>query len=89
MVNRGQQLRMERRVERLFTSSCGKPIANYEKELKALGFTQTGGDLLALQFENPASELMVEIFLDRSRCLHSYQVLTFPERDARQRKFRW
>lgn len=89
MVNRGQQLRVERKVERLFTSSCGRPVAAYLRKLEELGFTQTAGDPAALQFENPSSELFVEIQLDPDGCVHSYQVLTFPERNARQQKVRW
>lgn len=89
MVNKGQQLRMKRNVERLFAASCGKPVTGFEKELGNMGFTQTGGDLLALQFENRTSELFLEILLDAKRCVHSYRILTIPEQKERQPKYRW
>jgi len=89
MVDRGQQLRIQRSVERLFTPSCGKAVGKYTTELGKLGFSQTGADPIALQFENPSFDLFVEVLLDRNQCVHSYQVLTFAERDARQQKFRW
>ncbi len=89
MVSRGRQLRMERKVERLFSGSCGKPVSGFEKELMDWGFTQTGGDPLALQFEHRELELVIEVRLDNSRCVHAYRVLTFPEREARQQKVRW
>lgn len=89
MVNKGQQLRMRRNVERLFTASCGKPVAQLEKELGNLGFTQTGGDLLALQFENRTFELFLEILLDDKRCVHRYRIVPFEKRAVPQQKFRW
>ncbi len=89
MVNKGQQLRMKRNVERLFTASCSMPVTGFEKELGTLGFTQTGGDPLALQFENKTFDLFLEILLDEKRCVHSYQILTIPEQKERQRKYRW
>lgn len=89
MVNRGQQLRMKRLVERLFTESCNKPVAGIERELLKLGFTQTGGDLRALQFEHRGFELFLELMLDDNQCVHSYRILTFAVRDKPQPKFRW
>lgn len=89
MVNKGQQLRMKRNVERLFSHSCGRPVAGFLKDLAALGFTQTGGDQIALQFENAPFELFLGVFLDTSRCVHRYEVLTIPELKQRQQKVRW
>ncbi len=89
MVSRGRQLKMERKVERLFSGSCGKPVSGFEKTMIDWGFTQTGGDLLALQFEHHELELVVEVILDSSRCIHGYRILTFPEQEARQQKVRW
>ncbi len=89
MVNRGQQLRMKRLVERLFIESCSKPVAGIENELQKLGFTQTGGDLRALQFGHREFELFLELMLDENQCVHSYRILTFVERDKPQPKFRW
>lgn len=89
MVNRGQQNRMKRIVERLLTESCAIPVGGLEKELVRLGFTQTGGDLLALQFVNTVFDLCLEILLDEQRCVHSYRIVPFSERTGRQLKFRW
>jgi len=89
MVNAGQQLRMRRHVERMFAKSCGRRVAAYEQELKKLGFVQTGGDPFALRFENGPFDLFLELMLDPQQCVHTYQVMTFAERDARQQKFRW
>jgi hypothetical protein len=88
MVNKGQQFRMKRIVERLFTESC-MPLPALEKELLKLGFIQTGGDLLALKFENMVFSLFLEILLDENRCVHSYRVVPLEEKDGRQQKFRW
>jgi len=89
MVNAGQQNRMKRTVERLFATSCGRPVPEYLKELAALGFTQTGGDPFALQLENKGSDLFLELMLDPGQCIHRYWVGTSAQREARQRKFRW
>lgn len=89
MVNKGHQLRMKRIVERLFSESCSKPVSGLEKELLKLGFIQTGGDLLALQFENNVFGLFLEILLDEKRCVHSYRVVPLAERAVQQQKFRW
>lgn len=89
MVNKGQQLRMKRIVERLFTGSCRKPVSGFEKSLIPLGWTQTGGDQLALAFEQKFMELYLEIGLDDSQCVHSYLLVTFDEKNRKQRKFRW
>ncbi len=89
MVNRGQQFRMKRKVERLFTNSCSLPVSGLEKELGILGFIQTGSDLLALQFENRVFDLFLEIMLDENRCVHSYRVIPLVEKSGRRPKFRW
>ena len=89
MVNRGQQVRMKRKIERLFTGSCRRPLAGYEKELFALGFVQLGGDQVAIAFENKPMELYLEIGLEEPRCVHSYLLVTFEEKNKKQRKFRW
>jgi hypothetical protein len=89
MVNKGQQLRMKRLVERIFTKSCRKAVAGFEKELAGLGFAQTGGDQIALSFEHPFFELLLEITLDAGRCVHSYRIITFEEKNKRQQNVRW
>jgi hypothetical protein len=89
MVNKGQQLRMKRIVERLFTGSCRKPVAGFEKELSPLGWTQTGGDQRALAFVQNQMELYLEVELTEERCVHSYLLVTFEEKNKKKRKFRW
>lgn len=89
MVNRGQQLRVRRAVERLFAKGSRKPAAGFEMELAGLGFVQTGGDPVILAFENPAVELSLELTLGTGQLVHSYEVLTFEERTRRQQKFRY
>ena len=89
MVNQGQQLRMKRKVERIFTGSCRRPIAGFEKDLASLGFVQRGGDQIAVAFENKPMELYLEINLDDARCVHSYLLVTLEEKNKRRRKYRW
>lgn len=89
MVNAGQQLRMKRNVERLFTGSCGMSLSLLEKELLIWGFVEVGADPVAVALENRAMELYLEIALDDSRCVHSYLILSFTEKTKKQRKFRW
>lgn len=89
MVNTGQQLRMKRHVERLFTGSCSTPLSRLEKELLVLGFAEVGADPVAVAMENRAMELYLEVELDGSGCIHSYLVLPFSEKAKKQRKFRW
>lgn len=89
MVNAGQQLRMKRNIERLFTTSCGRPVMSYLKALAGLGFAQEGGDPAVLMLVHRASDLFLEVMLDENRCVHSYWIGTSAEREARHRKFRW
>ena len=89
MVNKGWQLRMKRNVERLFKDSCNRPVQGIEKALIPLGFKETGADPIAVAFEHPLMELYLEIELGDGRCVHSYLLVTFDERNKRRRKFRW
>ncbi|HXX55056.1 MAG TPA: hypothetical protein VEI81_03075 [Methanoregula sp.] len=89
MVNKGWQLQMKRTVERLFRDSCHRPVRAIEKTLSPLGFRETGADPVAIAFENPAMELYLEIELEGARCVHSYLLVTFEEKNQRRRKFRW
>jgi hypothetical protein len=89
MVNRGQQLRTKRKTERLISGSCNLPLNRIEKELSDIGFTQSGGDQVAIAMEHIAHELYLEILLDEGRCIHSYLLVTFEEKNKKQRKFRW
>ena len=89
MVNTGQQLRMKRNVERLFTGSNRTPLSRIEKDLIRLGFVETGADQVAVAMENQPMELYLEIELDDSKCIHSYLILSFAEKTKKQRKFRW
>jgi hypothetical protein len=89
MVNRGQQLRTKRKTERLISGSCNLPLNRIEKELSDIGFTQSGGDQVAIAMEHFAHELYLEILLDEGRCIHSYLLVTFEEKNKKQRKFRW
>jgi len=89
MVNKGQQLRTKRKTERLISGSGNLPLSRIEKELLNIGFTQTGGDQLAIAMEHIPHELYLEILLDEGRCIHSYVLVTFEEKNKKQRKFRW
>jgi hypothetical protein len=89
MVNRGQQLRTRRKTERLISGSCNLPLNRIEKELSDIGFTQSGGDQVAIAMEHIPHELYLEILLDEGRCIHSYLLVTFEEKNKKQRKFRW
>jgi hypothetical protein len=89
MVNKGHQLRTKRKTERLITGSCNLPLYRIEKELGDIGFTQTGADQVAIAMEHRPHELYLEILLDEGRCIHSYLLITFEEKNKKQRKFRW
>ncbi len=89
MVNKGQQLRTKRKTERLISGSCNLPLNRIEKELSDIGFTQSGGDQVAIAMEHIPHELYLEILLDEGRCIHSYLLVTFEEKKKKQRKFRW
>ncbi len=89
MVNKGQQLRTKRKTERLITGSCNLPLYRIEKDLASLGFIQTGADPIAIAMEHPKDELYLEIWLDESRCIHSYLLIPFEEKNKKLRKFRW
>jgi hypothetical protein len=89
MVNTGYQMRTKRKAERLISGSCNLPIHLIEKELGDIGFTQLGADQVAIAMEHRQHELYLEIMLDESRCVHSYLLVTFEEKNKKQRKFRW
>lgn len=89
MVNKGQQLRTKRKAERLITGNCRLPLYRIEKELAGIGFIETGADPIAMAMEHRHDELYLEIWLDEDRCIHSYLLITFEEKNKKQRKFRW
>jgi hypothetical protein len=89
MVNKGHQLRTKRKTERLISASCRLPLYHIEKELVDIGFTELGADPVAIAMEHPVDELYLEIWLDEARCVHSYLLVTFEEKNKKQRKFRW
>jgi hypothetical protein len=89
MVNKGNQLRTRRKTERLITGSCNLPLYRIEEELAGIGFFQLGADPVTLAMEHRRDELYLEISLDENRCVHSYLLLTFEEKNRKQRKFRW
>ena len=89
MVNKGQQLRTKRKTERLISGSCNFPLNRIEKELGDIGFIQLGADQVAIAMEHRPHELYLEILLDEGRCIHSYLLVPFEEKDKKQRKFRW
>jgi len=89
MVNKGQQLRTKRKTERLISGSCNLPLYRIEKELSDIGYIQSGGDQAAIAMEHRPHELYLEILLDEGRCIHSYLLVPFEEKDKKQRKFRW
>jgi hypothetical protein len=89
MVNKGHQLRTKRAVERLITGNHRMPLVRIEKELALLGFTELGADPIAVAFEHKPHELYLEIYLDDARAIHSYLLVTFNEKNKKQRKFRW
>ena len=89
MVNTGQQHRMKRSVERLFTGSCHRPLTGLQRELLKRGFVETGADQVAVAMENVPMELYLEIELEGTRCIHSYLIVSFEEKEKKRRKFRW
>jgi hypothetical protein len=89
MVNKGNQLRTRRKTERLITGSCNLPLNRIEEELAGIGFFQIGADPVTLAMEHRRDELYLEISLDEKYCVHSYLLLTFEEKNKKQRKFRW
>jgi hypothetical protein len=89
MVNKGQQLRTKRKTERLISGSCNLPLYRIEKELSNIGFTQVGADQIAIAMEHRPHELYLEILLDEDRSIHSYLLVTYEEKNKKQRKFRW
>jgi hypothetical protein len=89
MVNKGWQLRMKRLVERLVTGNRRGPVRKLEKDLHELGFVELGGDQVAIAFEHISMELYLEIELDDDRCIHSYFIVPFEEKEKKRRKYRW
>jgi hypothetical protein len=89
MVNKGHQLRTKRKTERLITGNCNLPLYRIEKDLGDIGFTQLGADQIAIAMEHRPHELYLEILLDEGHCVHSYLLVTFEEKNKKQRKFRW
>jgi hypothetical protein len=89
MVNTGDQLKTKRKTERLISGSCRLPVYRIEKVLAEIGFTQLGADPMSIAMEHRLHELYLEIRLDEDQCVHSYLLLTFEEKNKKQRKFRW
>ena len=58
-----------------------------ENDVAGIGVTQQCADQIALAMEHKADELYLEIGLDDNRCIHSYLLLTFEEKNKRHRKF--
>jgi hypothetical protein len=89
MMNKGNQVRTKRKTERLISGSCTLPLQSIEKELADIGFVQLGADPVTLAMEHRRDELYLEIGLDEKRCIHSYLLIPFEEKNKKQRKFRW
>jgi hypothetical protein len=89
MVNKEQQIRVTKKVERLFEDARCEPVSLIEKDLVSLGFTEKGADPVAVAFDNAKLGLYLEIELDERRCIHSYILISHEEKDKRQKKFRW
>jgi hypothetical protein len=89
MVNKGQQLRTKRKTERLMVGNCNLPLSRIEQELGDIGFVELGADPIAVAMEHRPHELYLEIGLDEGRCVHSYLLVTFEEKNKKQQKFRW
>jgi hypothetical protein len=89
MIDKNQQSELMKKVEELFTESCARPLRDIEKELARLGFTEKGADPIAVALEHRSLELYLEIKLDEDRCIHSYFLIPFDEKEKKQRKFRW
>jgi len=60
-----------------------------KKNLPESGFFQLGADPVTLAMEHRRNELCLEISLDEKYCVHSYLLLTFEEKNKKQRKFSW
>jgi hypothetical protein len=89
MVNQGWQLRMKRLVERLITRERNLPLRKLENDLRTLGFIEIGADQVAVAFQHANMELYLEIELDDRRCIHSYFIVPFEEKEKKRRKYRW
>ena len=89
MVNIGDQLKTKRKTERLISGSCRLPVYRIEKVLADIGFTQLGADPMSIAMQHLLHELYLEIRLDEDQCVHSYLLVTFEEKNKKQRKFRW
>ena len=89
MVNKGHQVRTKRKTERLISESCRVPLHHIEKDLADIGFIQLGADPVTMAMEHRRDELYLEIGLDENHCVHSYLLVTFEEKNKKQRKFRW
>ena len=89
MVNSEQQVRVVKKVERLFEDAGCEPVTLVEKDLLSLGFTEKGADPVAIAFDNKKQGLYLEIELDEHQCIHSYILVSHEEKDRQQRKFRW
>lgn len=80
---------MKRLVERLVTGNRSAPVRKLEKDLHALGFVELGADQVAIAFGHVLMELYLEIGLDDNRCIHSYFIVPFEEKEKKRRKYRW
>jgi len=81
MVNKGQQLRTKRKLSASISGSCNLPLTRIEKELVDIGFYPAGADQVAIAMEHRPHELYLEILLDEGRCIHSYLLVTFEEKN--------
>jgi len=89
MVNREEQVELMKKTEALLERCCGAKTDRIEKELTALGFVQKGGDPATVMMEHAGLNLHLDIGLDETGNLHSYELLPFDELDKKQEKFRW
>ena len=65
------------------------PLIRLEREFLKRGFVETGADQVAVAMENVPMELYLEIELEGTRCIHSYLIVSFEEKEKKRRKFRW
>ena len=56
--------------------------------LDHLGFIFRIHREIAIATEHRPHELYLEILLDEGRCIHTYLLVTFEEKNKKQRKFR-
>jgi hypothetical protein len=89
MVSKGHHLRTKRKTGRLIRGSCRPPLYRIEKELANIGFIESGADPITIAMENRPDVLYRETGPEEEHCLHSYLLVTFKEKNKKQRKSRW